>query len=88
MQKQKFELSSDLIKIESEPEPKSKPELTQYMFTRLGKHPAKEIKDQLNLRISAQIKNDFKVWCIKNLVNMTDGLEMALKDLMKKNLLL
>ena len=86
MQKQKFELTSDLVKVESEPVGTSLPQQNVQVIQ--NPIPIKKIeeKEQINLRISSKIKKEFKIWCAKNFTNMTEALEMALKDLMKKNL--
>jgi hypothetical protein len=80
MAKQKYELTSDLIKIESEPN-------TYGLHTREVIKPVKiieEPKEQINLKISKVLKNDFQIWCINNDKNMTEGLEIALIQLIRK----
>jgi hypothetical protein len=81
MAKKKFELTSDLIKVESEPN-------TYDLNSRdNNKKPFKAIdepKEQINLKISKCLKNDFQIWCINNDKNMTEGLEEALLKLIQK----
>ena len=77
MAKQKFELTSDLIKVESEPN-------TYELNTREAVKsikPIEEPKEQINLKISKSLKNDFQIWCITQDINMTEGLELALSKL-------
>jgi hypothetical protein len=80
MAKQKFELTHDLIKVESEPN-------TYDLNVRDNRKPIKvseEQKEQINLKISKSLKNDFQIWCINNDKNMTEGLEEALLQLIRK----
>jgi len=77
MAKQKFELTSDLIKVVSEPN-------TYELNTKEAVKPIKPIeepKEQINLKISKCLKNDFQIWCITQDINMTEGLELALSQL-------
>lgn len=78
MVKKKFELTSDLIKIESEP--------NTYSINSIEKNSIKindEKKEQINLKIPKVLKSDFQIWCINNGKTMTEGLEMALLKLIK-----
>lgn len=78
MAKQKFELTSDLIKVVSEPN------TYELNTTREAVKPIKPIeepKEQINLKISKSLKNDFQIWCITQDINMTEGLELALSKL-------
>lgn len=80
MTKQKFELTSDLIKVVSEPN-------TYEINTREVVKPIKPIeepKEQINLKISKSLKNDFQIWCITQDINMTEGLELALSKLINE----
>lgn len=81
MAKQKFELTSDLIKVVSEPN-------TYELNTREAVKPIKPIeepKEQINLKISKSLKNDFQIWCITQDINMTEGLEIALSQLLHRS---
>ncbi|MDR3157153.1 MAG: hypothetical protein LBT69_04495 [Lactobacillales bacterium] len=85
--KTKFELTPDLIKIEKEPPSDSK----ILCENQLSPPPqekilqkAAEFKEQLNLKITTKTKKEFKLWCIKNATNMTDAIELAIKELIKK----
>lgn len=81
MAKQKFELTSDLIKVVSEPN-------TYELNTREAVKPIKPIeepKEQINLKISKSLKNDFQIWCITQDINMTEGLEIALSQLLRRS---
>ncbi|MBA3285765.1 MAG: hypothetical protein H0U27_12000, partial [Nitrosopumilus sp.] len=60
MAKQKFELTSDLINIVSEPN-------TYGLNSRELPKPNKQVeepKEQINLKISKTLKSDFQIWCI------------------------
>lgn len=80
--KAKFELTPDLVKIEKEnsSEVLQEESLSQNTVDKKNQ----DLKEQLNLKISPKIKKDFKLWCIKNAINMTDALETAIKELIKK----
>lgn len=75
MAKPKFELTTDLVKVEKEaitelsnnPEPVSR--------------PVKRIieREQFGLKISKDVKKHFQRWCFENEVSMTEALENALK---------
>lgn len=80
--KAKFELTPDLVKIEKEnsSEVLQEESLSQNTVDKKNQ----DLKEQLNLKISSKIKKDFKLWCIKNAINMTDALETAIKELIKK----
>jgi hypothetical protein len=85
--KTKFELTPDLIKIEKESAGDSRIfHENQYspppQEKILQKTP--ELKEQLNLKIPTKTKKEFKLWCIKNATNMTDAIELAIKELIKK----
>lgn len=77
MAKQKFELTSDLIKVFSEP---NTYDLNSREPAKSNK-PVEEPKEQINLKISKSLKSDFQIWCINQDINMTEGLEMALSKL-------
>ncbi|GHT93332.1 hypothetical protein FACS1894122_08400 [Alphaproteobacteria bacterium] len=84
MQKTKFELTPDLVKIEKELI--SNPEAflgTQSIAAQEKILTTKKVesKEQINLKISSKIKKEFKVWCIRNTINMTDALELAIREL-------
>ena len=79
MAKEKYVLTPDLVKIESEPN-------TYELIDREISKPAKiddEPKEQINLKISKSLKNNFQIWCINNDKKMTEGLEMAITQLIK-----
>ena len=82
MSKAKFELTTDLVKVEKETIDSSENINKNQPPTPLQKMP--EIREQLNLKISPKIKKEFKLWCIRNATNMTDALELAIKELIKK----
>jgi hypothetical protein len=82
MTKAKFELTTDLIKIEEEP---SGNDISRDSFhTPQNEKANVKAKEQINLQISCKIKKEFKVWCVKNTVHMSDALESAIKELIKK----
>lgn len=80
MAKQKFELTSDLVKIVAEPNTYSLSGASAINATK----PKEETKEQINLKISKNLKNDFQIWCINNDINMTEGLELALSKLINE----
>lgn len=77
MAKQKFELTSDLIKVVSEP---NTYELSSREPIKVVK-PIEEPKEQMNLLISKRLKTEFQIWCIGQDIKMTEGLELALSNL-------
>jgi hypothetical protein len=81
--KTKFELTPDLIKVEKESVNDSKI-LHEDQYAPLQQAKIPVFKEQLNLKIHTKIKKEFKLWCIKNATNMTDAIELAIKELMKK----
>lgn len=90
MARNKFVLTSDLVKVEPEPietplpvreagalEPVlPPPPLPVEMEI---KHPDDE-KDQLNLKITKRVKKDFQIWCIQNNKTMSDVVEEMMKE--------
>ncbi len=83
--KKKFKLTSDLVKIEKE---NSSEVLQEESFSQnTVDKKNQDLKEQLNLRISSKIKKNFKLWCMENAINMTDALEIAIKELIKNNFL-
>ena len=78
-QKNKFVLSSDLVTVEPEP----------IVYDVVAPLPKKEIikepQEQLSLKISARIKTDFHLWCVKNNKTMKDVLETCLADFVRNN---
>ena len=79
MVKQKFELTSDLINVVSEPNTYELNKNERINDKNIISYP----KEQINLKISKVLKNEFHVWCIKNDINMTEGLELALSKLIR-----
>jgi hypothetical protein len=87
MQKAKFELTPDLVKVEKESTSDTGTLLgTQPIVTQEKNQTTKNIenKEQINLKISSKIKKEFKLWCLRNTTNMTDALELAIRELIKK----
>lgn len=81
--KAKFELTPDLVRIEKEID-SSLDMLQEESLSHIVEKKNQDLREQLNLKISSKIKKDFKLWCIKNAINMTDALETAIKELIKK----
>ncbi len=79
-QKNKFVLSSDLVTVEPEPIVYEAPPVSSPK-----KEVVKEPQEQLSLKISARIKTDFHLWCVKNNKTMKDVLEKCLDDFVRKN---
>jgi SOS-response transcriptional repressor LexA len=84
MAKAKFELTTDLIKIEEEPAKESEITPLSPSLSPLNEKLNLKTKEQINLLISSKIKKEFKLWCVKNAYHMTDALELAIKELIKK----
>jgi hypothetical protein len=82
MAKAKFELTTDLIKIEEEPSANNKSKIP--FHTPLSEKAHIKTKEQINLQISGKTKKEFKIWCVKNAIHMSDALELAIKELIKK----
>lgn len=80
-QKNKFVLSSDLVTVEPEPVVYEAPPVSS-----LKKEAIKEPQEQLSLKISARIKTDFHLWCVKNNKTMKDVLEKCLEEFVRKNM--
>lgn len=94
MARNKFVLTSDLVKVEPEPleipspvreaevviveEPVPNPSLPPFVEEE-RKHPDDE-KDQLNLKITKRVKKDFQIWCIQNNKTMSDVVEEMMKE--------
>ena len=78
-QKNKFVLSSDLVTVEPEPI------IYDIAVPAPKKEIVKEPQEQLSLKISARIKTDFHLWCVKNNKTMKDVLETCLADFVRNN---
>lgn len=80
MAKPKFSLTSDLVKVEPEPDSP----VAQHIVSEPQK-PVKVIeeKEQLNLKISRDLKKRFQVWCLHNEKSMTESLEKAILDIIE-----
>ncbi|MDP2193946.1 MAG: hypothetical protein Q8K36_05425 [Alphaproteobacteria bacterium] len=73
--KPKFQLTSDLINIEQESEVMKVSEPKKKKKT--------VIKEQLNIKISKQLKQSFQVWCVQNSVNMSECIETLIEEKLK-----
>jgi len=92
MAKQKFTLTSDLVKVEPEPtEIKSAFEQVQSPPVKesevVSKEKSKikkkiETKELINFRLETTLKREFQRWCFEERVNMSD----VVTDLIKKKL--
>ncbi|WP_010304024.1 hypothetical protein [Candidatus Odyssella thessalonicensis] len=82
MSKPKFSLTSDLVKVE--PEPTVEPSDKQLHPSKKAKSTHNVQKDFISLKIPADLKKKFQIWCLMNDKNMTEGLEEALKLLIAK----
>lgn len=87
MARNKFVLTSDLVKVEPEPveaylpvreavvvEPVLPPVAVEDI-----KNPEDE-KDQLNLKITKRVKRGFQIWCIENNKTMSEVVEEMMKE--------
>jgi hypothetical protein len=81
--KNKYVLSADLVSVEPEPTFFIENEETENIQSR--KNSIKEPQEQLSLKISAKIKREFQVWCVKNSKTMKEALEECLDEYVKKN---
>ena len=80
MAKPKFELTSELVKIEPEPiEVTIQPVIQEEQPALEVKKPVEE-KDGISLKISKALKKELQIWCIHNNMNMTETLEAALRE--------
>lgn len=88
MARNKFVLTSDLVKVEPEPVEESQSvreaEVVKQVVPPLPmemevKHPDDE-KDQLNLKITKRVKKEFQIWCIQNNKTMSDVVEEMMKE--------
>jgi hypothetical protein len=78
MKKTKFVLTSDIVKVEQEPELVAVPveiRVPKIEETKLIKQNNDLEKVQLNLKISKDVKSAFQVYCFKNGTTMSDELE-------------
>ena len=73
MTKQKFELTTDLVKIEPEPEPKE----NKKNF--IGKVPSQEI-DRVTINMNKKLKLELQLYSINNKTNMTDVIQALLME--------
>lgn len=74
-QKPKFQLTSDLINVQKE---------SEVMVTKQVVKKSTQVKDQLNIKISKQLKQNFQVWCIQNNFNMSECIEQLIEEKIKK----
>jgi len=73
--KPKFQLTSDLINVQKESEVMENKQVTK---------KSTQVKDQLNIKISKQLKQNFQVWCIQNNLNMSECIEQLIEEKIKK----
>lgn len=76
MTKEKFKLTSDLVKIESEPEQTS---ISQKSFTKKN-DLSKTVR--LTINIDAKLKRDLQILAFNQRRNMTDIIDEVLTDFM------
>lgn len=82
MAKPKFSLTSDLVKVEPEP---------QTLNTQQAEEPQKIIKQEIeekeavNIKVSKKIKRDFQIMCFMKGITMTDAIEGAMKAFIEKH---
>lgn len=84
MAKPKFELTSELVKIEPEPIQAPIQPMPQQLVVQeqpvLDVKKSVEEKDGISLKISKALKKELQIWCIHNNMNMTETLEAALRE--------
>ena len=73
--KPKFQLTSDLISVQKESDVMESKQVTK---------KSTQVKDQLNIKISKQLKQNFQVWCIQNNFNMSECIEQLIEEKIKK----
>lgn len=74
VKKPKFQLTSDLISVQKE---------SDVMDSKQDTKKNLVIKDQLNIKISKQLKQNFQVWCIQNNFNMSECIEKMIEEKLK-----
>jgi hypothetical protein len=78
MKKEKFELTSDIIKVEKEPA--ASPPISPSQETH------KPIfKERISLNIDSQLKMNLHLHCVQNKRAMTDVIEECLRHFLQKN---
>lgn len=83
MTKTKFTLTTDLVKVEPEPdisEDISKMAVVNIPNTKNAKETEKQT---LKIKIPKRLKKEFQLWCITNGKTMTEALEEAMENLIK-----
>jgi hypothetical protein len=83
MAKPKFILTTDLVKVEPEPEI---PELSVNISNpdRTTDERKNIKKEAINVNISRDLKKRFQMWCLVNEKSMTSAIEEALEEIMKE----
>jgi|GEM_PF-2964722 len=87
MAKPKFELTTDLVKVEPEPHFQKQPESVQSHTPEIAisssnedaKLTEKPERQSISLYISKDLKKSFHLHCIQNGMSMTDAMEEAIK---------
>jgi hypothetical protein len=75
MVKSKFTLTSDLVKVEPEPD-LLKPISPQPVISKVA-----IAKEAINVNISKDLKKRFQMWCLLKGKSMTESIEEALEEL-------
>jgi hypothetical protein len=85
MAKPKFELTSDLVKIE--PEPTKVEYIPPPPVGVTIQEPPKPVieRDNISLKIVSSLKKELQIWCIHNNTNMTDVLEISIREFLDRN---
>jgi hypothetical protein len=82
MAKPKFTLTTDLIKVEPEPQERHTQVLSAQATQPVEQKKIEE-KEPISLKISKQLKKEFQMWCIMNGKSMTEALEEVLQTIIQ-----
>lgn len=75
--KQKFSLTSDLVKVESEHHIEND---TINLKNEKTKKP-----EQINVKITSELKLAFQIWCLNNKITMSDAIVDQIKQVVSWN---
>jgi hypothetical protein len=84
MAKPKFTLTHDLVKIESEPEILLEKTIHHSPMDEREDLGKEQEKEAMNLKVEKQLKKEFHLWCIMQGKTMTEVIEEAIKELIKR----
>jgi len=80
--KEKFSITSDLIKVESEPE---NLQIKTHVSASLSIPVKEKVKiDQMNLKLPSTLKRKFHMWCLSNNISMSDFLLQKIRGVLEE----